>query len=66
MLYAIRRILDAKGRDADNVEKMIRIAWAIGNLPDEIRETIMNEAQNRVRLLGRTSPIKPDEFNRTP
>ncbi len=60
-LLAVRKILDSDHPHATPGEKITRIAWVIGNLPTELRETVINEAQDRV-VLGWASGQKPADF----
>jgi hypothetical protein len=64
-LKDIREILDSTHKDALPGEKLVRIGWVIGNLPKELRDVIVNEAQNRVMLAwswGSDHPVKPTEW----
>jgi hypothetical protein len=60
-LLAVRKILDSDHALATPGEKVTRVAWVIGNLPTEIRETVITEAQNRV-ILGWASGQKPTDW----
>jgi hypothetical protein len=57
----IQEILNSKHSDATSGEKVVRIAWVIGNLPADIRETIVTEAQNRVTI-GWATGMKPTNW----
>jgi len=60
-LEEIRMILDSPDPRATPPEKIIRIAWSIGNLPSGIRDAIVSEAKNRVGI-GWAAGLKPDKF----
>jgi len=60
-LGTIRVILDSTDTKATPAEKLIRIGWAIGNLPIGIRDAIIQEAQNRV-IIGWAAGQKPERF----
>lgn len=60
-LSQIQEIINSKHGDATNGEKLVRIAWVIGNLPTDIRETVINEAQNRVTI-GWATGMKPTNW----
>ena len=62
-LSAIRKILDATHPDATPGEKLVRIGWVIGRLPEEFREAIVNEARNRV-VIGWAAGLDPTEFQK--
>lgn len=47
-LHDIGMILRATHADATPGEKVTRIAWVIGALPEGLRESVIAEAQNRV------------------
>jgi hypothetical protein len=57
----IQEILNSKHGDATSGEKVVRIAWVIGNLPTDIRETVISEAQNRVTI-GWATGMKPTNW----
>jgi hypothetical protein len=57
----IQEILNSKHHDATGGEKVVRIAWVIGNLPTDVRETVINEAQNRVTI-GWATGMKPTNW----
>jgi hypothetical protein len=61
-LGAIRKILEAKAKEATPGEKLVRIGWVIAALPAELRETIIREAQNRA-LIGWSSGLKPTDWD---
>jgi hypothetical protein len=50
--------------EATSGEKLVRIAWAIGNLPAELRDVVVNEAKNRVMIQWATGgkAVSPTEF----
>lgn len=60
-LVSIRKILDSDHKTGTPGEKLTRIAWVIGNLPMDLRESVINEAQNRVTL-GWASAKKPTDW----
>jgi hypothetical protein len=47
-LRDIRLILNSVHADATRGERIVRIAWVIGRLPEGLRESVIAEAQNRV------------------
>jgi hypothetical protein len=50
-------------KDATPGEKLVRIAWAIGTLPAELRDMVVTEAQKRVmEQWARSGPKSPTEF----
>jgi len=57
----IRSILNATHIDATPAEQLIRIGWVIGNLPADLRDAIVNEAQNRV-VVGWAAGRKPTDW----
>ncbi len=60
-LLSIRQILDSDHKDATPGEKITRIAWVIGSLPMGLRESVINEAQNRV-VMGWAANKKPTDW----
>jgi hypothetical protein len=63
-LNEIAVILKKIHKDATPGEKLVRIAWAIGNLPAELRDAVVNEAKNRVMIEWATGgkAISPTDF----
>jgi len=59
-LQSIRTILDSTSPEADDVEKIVRIGWAIGALPGELRDQVLYEVQNRV-MIGKISGVAPTD-----
>jgi len=60
-LRSIRVIHDSVHPAATPGEKLVRIAWVIGNLPTDLREAIIGEAQRRV-VSGWAQAKQPTEF----
>ena len=60
-LAGIRKILDSPHPDAQPGEKLVRIAWLIGILPEELRDGIVSEARNRVAI-GWATGVSPTKF----
>jgi tRNA G18 (ribose-2'-O)-methylase SpoU len=60
-LRDIGAILRSTHADATAGEKITRIAWVIGNLPEGLRETVIAEAQNRVTI-GWAAGKKPTDW----
>lgn len=58
-----QEILASTHPDFTPGEKLVRVAWVIGNLPTEFRDVIIGEAQNRVgigTIIGMSvDPTKP-------
>lgn len=60
-LESIRVIMDSTSPRATSAERLIRIAWVIGELPLGIRDPIVHEAQRQV-VNGWASGTKPEKF----
>jgi hypothetical protein len=60
-LRDIGMILRAVHADATAGEKLVRIGWVIGNLPEGLRKTVIDEAQNRVTI-GWAAGMKPTDW----
>ena len=57
----IGMILRAVDKTATPGEKIVRIAWVIGNLPEALRETVVSEARQRVAV-GWAAGRKPTDW----
>ena len=60
-LRDIGMILRAVHATATPGERVTRIAWVIGNLPEGLRESVIGEAQKRVTL-GWAGGTKPTDW----
>jgi hypothetical protein len=60
-LHDIGMILRAVHATATPGERMVRIAWVIGRLPEGLRETVIAEAQNRV-VVGWAAGKSPTDW----
>jgi hypothetical protein len=60
-LRDIRLILNAVHATATPGERVTRIAWVIGSLPEGLRESVIAEAQNRVTI-GWAAGLKPTDW----
>jgi hypothetical protein len=64
-LGSIRKILESTHPQATPAEKLIRIAWSIGEMPAEIRKIITDEAQTRT-IIGWSSGLRPTDWDAEP
>jgi hypothetical protein len=60
-LRDIGAILRATHADATPGERIVRIAWVIGRLPEGLRESVIAEAQNRV-VVGWAAGKSPTDW----
>lgn len=60
-LHDIGMILRAVHSTATPGERVVRIAWVIGRLPEGLRESVIAEAQNRV-VVGWAESKSPTDW----
>lgn len=60
-LRDIGAILRATHATATAGERLVRVAWVIGKLPEALRDIVVDEAKNRV-VIGWASGMKPTDW----
>lgn len=60
-LREIKLILESTHPTATPGEKIVRIGWALANLPADLRDSVVKEVQKRA-VLGWAGGTRPTEF----
>jgi hypothetical protein len=62
-LRDMRMIMTSIHKDATPAEKLVRIAWVIGRMPESVRDAIIGEARNRV-VAGWAAGLTPTDWGK--